>query len=164
MYISIRAIKSKHFVGYLEKDSKDRSVCFGSQTGSQGTRPGACDILGWKLHLRSEIKDWAPLGKTKRCKDIVKYCNQGNDSHPSVSECSKMKSQLVLLFTRNLDLFTFLCLYTCIFWVFWPFKVDLLAALKQGGRLAGRGELEENREETEGRQNSGREREEEDKR
>lgn len=75
-----------------------------------------------------------------------------------------MKSQLVLLFTRNLDLFTFLYLYTCIFWVFWPFKVDLLAALKQGGRLAGRGELEENREETEGRQNSGREREEEDKR
>lgn len=42
--------------------------------------------------------------------------------------------------------------------------VDLLTAVKQGGRLAGRGEMEENREETEGRQNSGRDREEEDKR
>jgi len=41
--------------------------------------------------------------------------------------------------------------------------VDLLAAVKQGSRLGGRGETEENREETEGRHNSGREREEEDK-
>lgn len=53
----MHAIKSKHFIGYMKKDTKDRSVCFGSQTGSQGTRPGACDILGWKLHLRSELKD-----------------------------------------------------------------------------------------------------------
>lgn len=42
--------------------------------------------------------------------------------------------------------------------------VDLLAAVKQGGRLAERGDMEENQEETEGRQTSGREREAEDKR
>lgn len=70
----------------------------------------------------------------------------------------------MLFFTRNLDLFMHLCLYTCIFWGFWAFLVDLLAAVEQGGRLAGREEMEENREETEGRQNSGREREEEDER
>lgn len=117
-----------------------------------------------KVAIKPELRDWAPLRKTKRYKDEVKCCKIDNDGQPSVFVPSKRKSQLLLFFTRNLDLFTLLCLYTCIFWGFWALLVDLLAAGEQGGRLAGRGEMEEKREEAEGRQNSGREREEEDKR
>lgn len=65
---------------------------------------------GWKLTIKSELRGWAPLRQTKRCKDTVKHCTKDNDSHPSVFELSKKKSQLLLFFMRNLDLFTFLYL------------------------------------------------------